>query len=183
MEEESVAQDFLPGFESIGNMLTSAPSSMTDDEIDEKAKQRFPNITLERIKRERPDLVETVARAFFNLGLSLRDISYITGLHRNTCSEIIRERNPTDEMRKVRRKKVLQVHQLGMIAISRLYELLHDPAAVKKAGISGIMDVTRRLNEMELDLDQQAEVKTIDAPSVNIVDSLSTRSDAEQYLN
>lgn len=182
MATEDAAQDFLPGFESIGNILAGAPSSVTDDEIDEKAKQRFPGITLERIKNERPDLVETVARAFFNLGLSLRDISYITGLHRNTCSEIIRERNPTDEMRKVRRKKVLQVHQLGMIAISRLYELLNDPAAVKKAGISGMMDVTRRLNEMEIDLDQQGHEKIIESPSVNVVESMTTRSDAEKYL-
>lgn len=175
------AEDFLPGFERIEDLLATVPVNISDEEIDRNADKRFPGITLERIKAERPDLCQMVARAFFNLGLTLRQISHITGLHRNTCSEIIAERNATDEIKAVKKERLLRVHQLGNIALTRLSDLLMDQAAVKKAGLTGMLDVVRKLHDLEIDLNPETNDKVVDAGTVARVHGF--KSEAEEFLN
>lgn len=174
------AADFLPGFESIGDLLAATPSNVSDDDLAARQDPRYRDITLERIKAERPDLVQTVARAFFGLGLSYRDISYQTGLHRNTVKAIVDAEDASEVVKGIRRTKVLTVHRLGNIALANLEQLLKDPAAVKKAGINGVLDAVRRLADIEQELDQRLNESTVDAPAIK---GFQAASVAEEYLN
>lgn len=180
---DSSFDNCLPGMETIGELLAGAPIDMSDEEIDKRALQRFPQITLERIKAERPDLVKMVARAYFCIGASLRDISFITGLHRDTCTAIINCTNATDEIKSIKKAKMMRVHALGNRALMRVQELLEDDKAVKKEGIKGMLDVTLKLQDLECSLRTEVEGNVVDVPVVPGFKTINDETDAERFLN
>lgn len=103
--------------------------------------------TAERLLVSYPDRYRIARGLFFDLGLSKRAICEICHLNARTLNALIeRELNARGEeflYKKVRRKKALITYQL----IEQLEELATDPIACEKAGINGLIQAIKLIQE------------------------------------
>lgn len=103
--------------------------------------------TAERLLVSYPDRYRIARGLFFDLGLSKRAICEICRLNARTLNALIeRELNARGEeflYKKVRRKKALITYQL----IEQLEELATDPIACEKAGINGLIQAIKQIQD------------------------------------
>lgn len=140
----------LPGFE------LSDVVAKSDSLEDLSAEKQY---TAERLLVSHPDRYNIARGLFFEVGLSKRAICELCKLNSRTLNALIeRELNSRGAdflYERIRRKKAVIAYQLT----EQLEDLAQDPKACKQAGINGLLQAIKLI--------QESNGKTIDAESTS----------------